>query len=556
MYIGGGYGADSPFGDNGVINRINKSTHKLFVQPLPFNSYSFTTSYGSKGKWFFEFNVDGEGHATSLKALDNNYSDIGNVALSGNKLTIQDSSLSSAMGFSSDTISLHNIINKIGTDFARKSEIPADELPAIASGDAGKVLAVNTGETGVEWVTPSSGGTQYYAGTGVMLDSSTNTFSIDESWLTAFVQNIIGGGGEYDITSWSLYEYDVQQSSYGRLIVSDTNRHGPYNWVDNHPQYELEIATAETPLFDPTLTYALHVSIPNGGFDVIGTLTPVTESGQITSYTFTPAQQDTGMIQVDSIYPQYGEGVDPYSAIWTFTIVAISPGPGPGGAPSLSELHIASLDGQTSYIDTYPACAPYSDTGSVAYYTFNTSYNNALSDQSQYEISFTMSDGSYGGFTGTLTWDSTNNWFEVSGYSDPIDPGSFHIYDYTQSQSEYGIELGYVYNSGPSYSSIDLSLATTAQDAVPIDHDATYAITMPSMTDFTIYNNSTNTEVGWAYASGGDPRVVDGTYFECGSADGYMTIYARSGCAGNVYRIEYEDAGQSTTGIVYVSVNN
>lgn len=32
------------------------------------------------------------------------------------------------------------------------------ELPAIASGDAGKVLAVNSGETGVEWVTPSGGG--------------------------------------------------------------------------------------------------------------------------------------------------------------------------------------------------------------------------------------------------------------------------------------------------------------------------------------------------------------------------------------------------------------
>ena len=401
------------------------------------------------------------------------------------------------------------------------------------------------------------GGTTYYAGTGVVLDSSTNTFSIDESWLTTFVQNIIGGGGEHDITSWSLYEYDVQQSSYGRLIVSDTNRHSPYNWVDNHPQYELEIATAETPLFDPTLTYALQVSIPNGGFDVIGTLAPVTESGQITSYTFTPAQQDSGMIQVDSIYPQYGEGVDPYSSIWTFTIVAISPGPGPGGAPTLDDFSIMSLDGQTEYIHVSPSATPMSDTGSVATYSFNAIYSNALSDQGTYDIRIIMSGGTQAGFNGTLTWDSTNNWFEVSGYSGPIEPGSFHIYDYTQSQSEYGIELGWTYGSpSPSYSSIDLSLATTAQDAVPIDHDATYAITMPSMTDFTIYNNTTNTAVGWAYASGGDPRVVDGTYFECGSADGYMTIYARSGCAGNVYRIEYEDAGQSTTGIVYVSVNN
>ena len=33
-----------------------------------------------------------------------------------------------------------------------------DELPAIAAGDAGKVLAVNSTEDGVEWTTPASGG--------------------------------------------------------------------------------------------------------------------------------------------------------------------------------------------------------------------------------------------------------------------------------------------------------------------------------------------------------------------------------------------------------------
>lgn len=35
---------------------------------------------------------------------------------------------------------------------------PVKELPAIAAGDAGKVLSVNSGETGVEWTTPSGGG--------------------------------------------------------------------------------------------------------------------------------------------------------------------------------------------------------------------------------------------------------------------------------------------------------------------------------------------------------------------------------------------------------------
>ncbi len=38
---------------------------------------------------------------------------------------------------------------------------PVKELPAIASGDAGKVLSVNSGETGVEWTTPSGGGSNY-----------------------------------------------------------------------------------------------------------------------------------------------------------------------------------------------------------------------------------------------------------------------------------------------------------------------------------------------------------------------------------------------------------
>lgn len=41
---------------------------------------------------------------------------------------------------------------------ALTSDIPSAELPAIASGDAGKALVVNSGETGVEWATVSGGG--------------------------------------------------------------------------------------------------------------------------------------------------------------------------------------------------------------------------------------------------------------------------------------------------------------------------------------------------------------------------------------------------------------
>lgn len=36
--------------------------------------------------------------------------------------------------------------------------LSSNPVPAISNGDAGKVLAVNSGETGVEWATPSSGG--------------------------------------------------------------------------------------------------------------------------------------------------------------------------------------------------------------------------------------------------------------------------------------------------------------------------------------------------------------------------------------------------------------
>lgn len=53
-----------------------------------------------------------------------------------------------------------------------KSDIPAAELPSITVGDAGKVLKVNSGETGVEWGTVS-GGTTYTAGNGINIVGTT-----------------------------------------------------------------------------------------------------------------------------------------------------------------------------------------------------------------------------------------------------------------------------------------------------------------------------------------------------------------------------------------------
>ena len=53
-------------------------------------------------------------------------------------------SAGTGINIANDTISVDS------TTVAMKSDIPADELPSITTGDAGKVLAVNNGETGVE----------------------------------------------------------------------------------------------------------------------------------------------------------------------------------------------------------------------------------------------------------------------------------------------------------------------------------------------------------------------------------------------------------------------
>lgn len=57
------------------------------------------------------------------------------------------------------------------------SDLPNDELPTIDTGDAGKVLKVNSEETGVEWGTVASGAT-YTAGIGISIDGN-NAISAD-----------------------------------------------------------------------------------------------------------------------------------------------------------------------------------------------------------------------------------------------------------------------------------------------------------------------------------------------------------------------------------------
>ena len=57
--------------------------------------------------------------------------------------------------------------------YITSADLPADELPTITTGDAGKVLAVNSNEDGVEWTTASGGGSATYtAGRGIEIDAN------------------------------------------------------------------------------------------------------------------------------------------------------------------------------------------------------------------------------------------------------------------------------------------------------------------------------------------------------------------------------------------------
>ena len=77
------------------------------------------------------------------------------------------------------TIDANNVISAAAAE---------DELPTIASGDAGKVLTVNSGETGVEWTTVSGGG------------GSSETLTItskNATQLAPVASSIVNAAGDY-----------------------------------------------------------------------------------------------------------------------------------------------------------------------------------------------------------------------------------------------------------------------------------------------------------------------------------------------------------------------
>lgn len=89
---------------------------------------------------------------------------------SGNVQSTEYISTTSSSNMTGNTFaaSLEDNLIYIKNNFAKLTDIPAAELPTIASGDEGKALVVNSTGTGVEWGTVS-GGTTYTAGTGISI---------------------------------------------------------------------------------------------------------------------------------------------------------------------------------------------------------------------------------------------------------------------------------------------------------------------------------------------------------------------------------------------------
>jgi len=104
---------------------------------------------------------------------------------------------------------------------ALKSDIPADELPAIAAGDTGKVLAVNSTEDGVEWITPASGGgadinLDYYLELDGPITSNSNN-------LTTKLQQLLAEGKNFSYAPAILHYggyYYVKLTFYAQANVT------------------------------------------------------------------------------------------------------------------------------------------------------------------------------------------------------------------------------------------------------------------------------------------------------------------------------------------------
>lgn len=108
--------------------------------------------------------------------------------------------------------------------FITSSDLPADELPTITTGDAGKVLAVNSNEDGVEWTTASGGGATYTAGDGISIDANdVISTTAAETPLFAMLANILTSDtGVYNQTNtnavWTGSKLNNAEANYNTHI--------------------------------------------------------------------------------------------------------------------------------------------------------------------------------------------------------------------------------------------------------------------------------------------------------------------------------------------------
>lgn len=119
--------------------------------------------------------------------------------------------------------SVTNAASNVGADllyirnnYALKSELPADELPTISAGDAGKVLTVNSGETGVEWAAAGGGSA-----------SMTNNQLI--SWNGTAASNVLG-----------VYLINPQPQQYftdGYQSIGAAVPGGSITWSGTYPEF-------------------------------------------------------------------------------------------------------------------------------------------------------------------------------------------------------------------------------------------------------------------------------------------------------------------------------
>ena len=94
-------------------------------------------------------------------------------------------------------------------------EPPAPELPAIAAGDAGKVLAVNDDCDGVEWTSGGGGG-------GVLIATDTSgTLDITGSTLAVAMENGLAAIKVYGVVKPIVaYEYDDIEYAHKFTIIN------------------------------------------------------------------------------------------------------------------------------------------------------------------------------------------------------------------------------------------------------------------------------------------------------------------------------------------------